>query len=248
MLKDQNIPEKREFEMVKIWPDLPCRCLKKNILHWLRTVSSQHLLFSSSRREGREKRGERSSIQEDINIYRMWVLLPVRLQLLQLFGHHLVLTNGFVIHPSPLVHSQQPGHLCPKAPASHWMTGRTKQGWLMLLRSQILISRWFVLPPSVLCRDGRGSQKLFLCLEPNKELTCPAECVLWSVGTWGGQSISWFHEADWNTITQQARGSSPLRLPSHLCFLGTIITAGDFRLQLGWTQVQSYQGVSDILG
>lgn len=97
---------------------------------------------------------------------------------------------------------------------THCMTGKTKQGWLMLLHPQILISRWFVLLSSLVCRVGRGSQKLFLCLEPNKELSGPAECVLWSAGTSGGQSISWFHGADWNMIAQQARGSSPLRLPS----------------------------------
>lgn len=61
---------------------------------------------------------------------------------------------------------------------SHWMIGKPKKGWLMLLHSQILISRWFVVPSSLVCRDGRGSQKLCLCLEPNKELSHPAECVL----------------------------------------------------------------------
>lgn len=239
MLKDQDIPEMKGFEKrIKFSQDMTRSSSQASEKEY--PSLPQDCVFTASSFFQLQKRGEREESREELHprghhIYRMWVLLPVRLQLLQLFGHHLVLTTGSVIHPSPLVHSQQPGHLCPKAPASHWMIGRTKQGWLTLLRSQILIPRWFVLPPSVVCRDGRGSQKLFLCLEPKKELTCPAECVLWSVGTSWGQSISWFHEADWNTITQQARGSSPLRLPSHLCFLGTTIIAGDFRLQLRWT-------------
>lgn len=64
----------------------------------------------------------------------------------------------------------------------HQMIRNTKQSWLMLLCSQILISRWFVLPSSLVCKDRRGSSKIsFVCLEPNKELTCLAQYLLQSV-------------------------------------------------------------------
>lgn len=116
----------------------------------------QDSVFTASSSFQLQKR-ERSSIQEDTTFTRHWLaLLPVRL--LQLFDplgpHHCWL----VIHPSPLVHSQQLGFFLLKHHTSHWMTGKTKKGWLMLLHSQILISRWFVVPSSLVCRDGRGAR------------------------------------------------------------------------------------------
>lgn len=211
----------------------------------------QDCVFTESSFFHLQKRGERSSTQEDTTFREHWLCSPscqtaAPAALWSPPGPH----HCWLCHSSkpPLYTAKSLDIFVLKHHTSLWMTGRTTQGWLMMLCSQILISTWVVLPPSVVCRAGRGSQQLFLCLEPNKELTSPAECVLWSVGTSGGQSIPWSHEADWNTITQESRGSSPLRLPSHLCFSGTIITAGDSTLQLGWTRVQSYQGVSDVLG
>lgn len=45
----------------------------------------------------------------------------------------------------------------------HQMIRNTKQSWLMLLCSQILISRWFVLPSSLVCKDRGEAASSLLC-------------------------------------------------------------------------------------
>lgn len=74
-------------------------------------MSSQHHLFSSSRREGRGAPSKRTPHLQDTG----WVLCPVSLQLLQLFDHHLVITTaGSVIHLSPLPTASSLGICLPK--------------------------------------------------------------------------------------------------------------------------------------
>lgn len=147
------------------WPHLPCRW---TVLHCLRTVSSQHLLSSSSRREERGAPSKRTPHLKTLAGFpSCQTAAPAAL---------------WSTWSSPLLalsFIQAPLYIfLLKHHTSHWMIGKPKKGWLMLLHSEILISRWFVVPSSLVCRDGRGSQKLCLCLEPNKELSHPAECVL----------------------------------------------------------------------
>lgn len=143
----------------------------------------QDCVFTASSFSQLQKRAVDSNIQEDTNKTLAGFSF---LSVLHDFCSSLITTwssplLALSLIPAPLYAANSLGISLPKHHASHWMIGKTKQGWLMLLRSQILISRWFVLLSSLVCWDGRGSQKLFLCLEPNKELTRPAERVLWSV-------------------------------------------------------------------
>ena len=170
---------KQELNSTKTRPDL-CRYLKRNILHCLKAVSSEHPLFSApeERSQLQYRRGHHinetlaqlsflSDFYDSYSSLITWSSPPLVLSFIQ----------------APLYAANSLGIFLLNHHAFHWMIRKTKQGWLMLLCSQILISSWFVLPSSLVCENGRGSKKLssFVCLEPNKELTCLAQYLLQSI-------------------------------------------------------------------
>lgn len=185
MLKDQTIYEMREFETrIKFYEDrarILCRYLKRNILHCPKTVSSQHPLFLAPEEERswlQYRRGHHinetlshlsllSDFYDSYSSFITWSSPPLVLSFIQ----------------APLYTANSLGIFVLNHHAFHWMIRKTKQGSLKLLCSQILISRWFVLPSALVCENRRGSKKLssFVCLEPNKELTCLAQYLLRSV-------------------------------------------------------------------
>lgn len=110
---------KWELNSVKTWPDLPCRWLKKNILRCLRTVSSQHLLFPSSRREQLTPTSKRT-------LTRHWLGSPS----CQSFTISAVLWSPPGHHHCWLCHSSQPPCTQPTAWASLSQSTTLLTGWL----------------------------------------------------------------------------------------------------------------------
>lgn len=85
-------------------------------------MSTQHHLFPSCRSEGRGSPPKRTPHLQDTG----WVLCPVSLQLLQLFGHHLAITTaGSVIHPSPLHTASSLGIFLPNHHSLHDWENKT---------------------------------------------------------------------------------------------------------------------------
>lgn len=97
------------------WPHLSCRW---TVLHCLRTVSSQHLLSSSSRREERGAPSKRTPHLQDTG----WVSFLSDCSSCSSLIHLVLTTAGLVIHPSPLV------HLPPKASHFSLDDRETKKG------------------------------------------------------------------------------------------------------------------------
>lgn len=130
MLKDQNIPEMWEFEMgIKFCRDMTRPSLQGSEKEY--PSLPQDCVYTAPSFSQLQEQGERISTQEDTTFTRHWLgalscqpAAPAALWSPP--GHH----HCWLCHSSkPPAHSQQPGHLPPKAPLTAWLGKQNRAGW-----------------------------------------------------------------------------------------------------------------------